>query len=64
VSAFLCQFSPDLQAMTFDELLGFMQKISTQDWTDTEIEMLLSQAYVLSTLFGSSNAHLHSGSPR
>ena len=63
-AAFLCQFSPQLQAMSFDELLGFMQKIPTQDWTDTEIEMLLSQAFVLSTLFGGSDAHLTSGSTR
>lgn len=63
-AAFLCQFSPQLQAMSFDELLGFMQKIPTQDWTDTEIEMLLSQAFVLSTLFGGSDAHLTSGSAR
>lgn len=63
-AAFLCQFSPQLQAMNFDELLGFMQKIPTQDWTDTEVEMLLSQAFVLSTLFGGSDAHLTSGNQR
>lgn len=63
-AAFLCQFSPQLQAMSFDELLGFMQKIPTQEWTDTEIEMLLSQAFVLSTLFGGSDAHLTSGNVR
>jgi len=33
----------------------------TADWGDTEIEVLLSQAYVLSTLFGDSDAHLTSG---
>jgi hypothetical protein len=59
-AAFLCQFSSQLQAMEFDELFGFMQHIPTDDWTDTEIEILLSQAYVLSTLFGGSDAHLTS----
>lgn len=63
-AAFLCQFSPQLQVMSFDELLGFMQKIPTSDWTDTEVEMLLSQAFVLSTLFGGSDAHLTSGNGR
>mmetsp|Transcript_800 Transcript_800/g.1475 ORF Transcript_800/g.1475 Transcript_800/m.1475 type:complete len:457 (+) Transcript_800:160-1530(+) len=62
-AAFLCQFSSQLQAMTFDELFGFMQDMPTSDWTDTEIEMLLSQAYVLSTLFGGSDAHLTSSNP-
>lgn len=57
-AAFMCQFSSQLQAMSFDELFGFMQDIPTKEWTDTEIEMLLSQAFVLSTLFGGSDAHL------
>jgi hypothetical protein len=57
-AAFLCQFSSQLQTMSFDDLFGFMQEMPTADWTDTEIEMLLSQAFVLSTLFGGSDAHL------
>eukprot|EP00980_Cylindrotheca_fusiformis_P011146 scaffold2557_cov121-Cylindrotheca_fusiformis.AAC.29 len=60
-AAFLCQFSAQLQEMDFDELFTFMQKVPTEDWGDTEIEMLLSQAYVLSTLFGGSEAHLSNG---
>lgn len=43
-AAFLCQFSLQLQSMEFDELFGFMQRIPTDEWTDTEIEVLLSQA--------------------
>lgn len=61
-AAFLCQFSSQLQEMSFDELFGFFQEMPTSDWGDTEIEMLLSQAYVLSTLFGGSDAHLTSNS--
>ena len=57
-AAFLCQFSAQLQSMGFDDLFGFMQQVPTDDWGETEIEMLLSQAYVLSTLFGGSEAHL------
>lgn len=57
-AAFMCQFSGQLQEMTFDELFGFMQAMPTGTWTDTEIEVLLSQAYVLSTLFKGSDAHL------
>ena len=60
-AAFLCQFSAKLQTMSFDELFIFMQDIPTGSWGDTEIEMLLSQAYVLSTLFKGSEAHLQSG---
>lgn len=43
-AAFLCQFSVQLQSMEFDELFGFMQHIPTDEWTDIEIEVLLSQA--------------------
>eukprot|EP00527_Entomoneis_sp_CCMP2396_P006143 CAMPEP_0198143966 /NCGR_PEP_ID=MMETSP1443-20131203/12203_1 /TAXON_ID=186043 /ORGANISM="Entomoneis sp., Strain CCMP2396" /LENGTH=424 /DNA_ID=CAMNT_0043807279 /DNA_START=56 /DNA_END=1327 /DNA_ORIENTATION=+ len=50
-AAFVCQFSAQLQSMNFDDLFAFMQDMPTSDWGDTEIEMLLSQAYVLSTLF-------------
>lgn len=57
-AAFLCQFSSHLQSMGFDELFGFMQRMPTDEWGDTEIEILLSQAFVLSTLFGGSDAHL------
>lgn len=57
-TAFLCQFSSQLQSMGFDELFAFMQHIPTDDWGDIEIEILLSQAFVLSTLFGGSDAHL------
>jgi hypothetical protein len=56
-AAFLCQFSSQLQVMDFDQLFGFMQQVPTEDWGETEVEMLLSQAYVLSTLFGGSDAH-------
>lgn len=57
-AAFLCQFSDLLRNMEFDELFGFMQNVPTNDWGDGEIEILLSQAFVLSTLFHGSDAHL------
>jgi len=62
-AAFLCQYSSDLQSMEFDELFGFLQNMPTSDWGDTEVEVLLSQAYVLCTLFGGSDAHLGGSRP-
>jgi len=50
--------------MQFDELFGFMQNIPTSNWGDGELEIVLSQAFVLSTLFQDSEAHLTSISPR
>ena len=57
-AAFLCQFSAEVRSMQFDELFGFMQNMPTGDWGDGEVEIVLSQAYVLSTLFDGSDAHL------
>ena len=62
-ASFLCQFSVDLQGMQFDELFAFMQNIPTNDWDDSKVEVVLSQAFVLSTLFQGSDAHLTSSSP-
>lgn len=58
-ASFLVHFSFELQQMGFDELFQFMQNMPTEDWTDREIEILLSSAFVLSTLFGGSEAHLN-----
>ena len=57
-AAFLCQFSAEVRSMKFDELFGFMQNMPTGSWGDGEVEIVLSQAFVLSTLFGGSDAHL------
>jgi len=46
-------------SLHFDFFLR-LKAMPTGDWGDKEIEMLLSQAYVLSTLFGGSDAHLTS----
>ena len=63
-AAFMCQFSSQLREMSFDELFGFMQEIPTADWAESECEILLSQAFVLSTLFKGSDAHLtNAGGP-
>jgi len=57
-ASFLCQFSGQLQTMEFDEVFAFMQNMPTGDWNDGKIEIVLSQAFVLSTLFEGSEAHL------
>ncbi|KAL3778992.1 hypothetical protein ACHAW5_005758 [Stephanodiscus triporus] len=58
-ASFLVHFSPTLRQMGFDELFQFMQNMPTDDWGDREVEILLSSAFVLSTLFGGSEAHLN-----
>ena len=39
----------------------FLQAPPTQDWTEKEIELLLSEAFIWQSLFQDSTAHLRSG---
>jgi len=58
-AAFLCQFSYKLRTLSeFEDLFAFLQTMPTKSWSVVEIEILVSQAYVLSTLFQGSDAHL------
>ncbi len=59
-AALLASFSPQLIGMEFQDLTLFLQNLPTSDWGRHEMELLLSQAYVLSTLFEDSSAHLAS----
>mmetsp|Transcript_11242 Transcript_11242/g.22217 ORF Transcript_11242/g.22217 Transcript_11242/m.22217 type:complete len:536 (+) Transcript_11242:71-1678(+) len=62
-AAFLCRFGSTIRTMEFEEMFGFLQKLPTSGWGDEDIEMILSQAFVLGTLFTGSDAHLTSGRP-
>lgn len=39
----------------------FLQSPPTKDWSEKDIEMLLSEAYIWQSLFRGSRAHLRSG---
>ena len=52
-------FQPDLlQLNTYEDLLIFLQDLPTKDWKEEAMESILSQAFILSTLFDSSPSHL------
>jgi TBC1 domain family member 2 len=59
-AALLCKFSPQLLQLDFSSLVMFLQDLPTKGWGESDVEPLLSQAYILSTLFENSSAHLHS----
>lgn len=42
----------------FHEIIMFLQNPPTTDWEESQVEPILSQAYILSTLFDSSPSHL------
>ena len=58
-AALLIRFSPVLKSLPFQELVQFLQKLPTRDWTTRHVEELLSQAFVYKSLFDNSSAHLN-----
>lgn len=40
----------------------FLQALPTRDWTEKDVELLLSEAYIWQSLFRGSSAHLRSSS--
>ena len=50
-AAFLLRFADHLRTLQFQDLVLFLQDLPTHDWTLLEIEPLLSQAYVLRSLY-------------
>ncbi|KAF9529240.1 rab-GTPase-TBC domain-containing protein [Crepidotus variabilis] len=56
-SAFLVRWSEKLRTMDFQGVIMFLQSLPTQDWGDHEIEMLLSEAFVLSSVWHNAQSH-------
>jgi len=45
------------RAFSTQGIIMFLQSLPTQDWTDHEIEMLLSQAFVLNSIWHNAQSH-------
>lgn len=61
-AAFLVKWSDQLVKMNFQEVLMFLQALPTKDWTEKDIELLLSEAFIWQSLFRGSSAHLKNSS--
>ncbi|KAL6235396.1 hypothetical protein BDW75DRAFT_209734 [Aspergillus navahoensis] len=57
-AAFLVKWTDRLVKMDFQEIMMFLQALPTQDWTEKDIELLLSEAFIWQSLFQDSRAHL------
>ncbi|KAJ9213110.1 hypothetical protein DTO166G4_5268 [Paecilomyces variotii] len=57
-AAFLVKWSEQLVKMDFQEIMMFLQALPTRDWTEKDIELLLSEAFIWQSLFQDSSAHL------
>ncbi|GAA5915112.1 hypothetical protein JCM6882_008483 [Rhodosporidiobolus microsporus] len=49
--AFLVRWSDKLREMDFQSIIIFLQSLPTQDWTDKDTELLLSEAFLWSRTF-------------
>ncbi|KAM5431729.1 GTPase-activating protein [Microsporum ferrugineum] len=59
-AAFLVKWSEQLLKMDFQEIMMFLQALPTRNWTEKDIELLLSEAFIWQSLFQDSSAHLRS----
>ncbi|KAF2445615.1 RabGAP/TBC [Karstenula rhodostoma CBS 690.94] len=57
-AAFLVKWSDELRKMDFQEIMMFLQSLPTRQWTNKDIELLLSEAFIWQSLFKGSGAHL------
>jgi TBC1 domain family member 2 len=61
-AAFLVKWSDQLLKMDFQEIMMFLQALPTKEWTEKDVELLLSEAFIWQSLFRGSSAHLRSDS--
>ncbi|XP_042008671.1 TBC1 domain family member 22B-like isoform X2 [Salvia splendens] len=57
-ASFLLTWSEKIRKLDFQEMVMFLQHLPTHNWTDVELEMVLSQAYMWHTMFNNSPSHL------
>lgn len=60
-SAFLLKWSDKLRDMDFQGIIMFLQSLPTQDWSDHEVELLLSEAFLLNSVWHNAQSHFGSG---
>ena len=58
-AVFLKTYKDRLMTMQFQEMLMFLQEMPTSEWNEEEVEPILSQGFILSTLFENSPSHLN-----
>jgi len=57
-AVFLKEHEAKLLGMQFQEILMFLQELPTGEWGEDEVEPVLSQAFILSTLYENGASHL------
>ncbi|KAF8575101.1 RabGAP/TBC [Ramaria rubella] len=58
-SAFLVKWSEKLRQMDFQGIIMFLQSLPTQNWTDHDVELLLSEAFLLNSVWHHAQSHFN-----
>jgi hypothetical protein len=58
LSSFLLSWTPELVKMDFQEIIMFLQRPPTPPWTEREVELVLSRAYMWRSSFQDAASHL------
>jgi len=56
-AALFLHFAPQLKEMEYQDSIMFLQNLPTADWTENELDMLLSKSFELKSLYHY-NSHL------
>jgi hypothetical protein len=59
-ASFLGTWHSELLKLEFQELMMFLQRLPTSSWGDTQVESVLSGAYVLRNTWDTAQSHIHS----
>jgi hypothetical protein len=59
-AAFLGTWQRDVLGLEFQELMMFLQKLPTGEWGEPNMEVILSNAYVLRNTWGNAQSHMQS----
>lgn len=57
-AAFLIKFSDELKHKDFQEILLFLQNPPTDTWQESDVELMLSEAFIWQSLYKNASAHL------
>lgn len=57
-AAFLVKFAPELKHKEFQEIILFLQNPPTSSWTERDVELMLSEAFIWHSLYKNASAHL------
>lgn len=50
--AIIEKFSKKMLTLKFEELMGFLQNLPTKNWRNSDLEMLIAEAYCYQKIFG------------